>query len=182
MAESSLRQNNLRCFIITSIRLAFNTPSVYQQTAKKSIGKDGLIPKPACPASSPLLVSYRTATYRVGRTARYIVLQTIDNNRADHVHIDLPRAEFTGELPIEDLHIPCAVLPDGTRLLTQRGVFVALGRNKNPTTGQASMDDRPAFLAAKNLEPFIPDRLRELWAPVKFRSTGGYRGNIGSGT
>jgi hypothetical protein len=91
------------------------------------------------------------------------------------------RASHTGELKIFDITIPCAVLEDHTRLLTQRGVFVSLGRHKNPTRGQASMDDRPAFLAAKNLEPFIPEELREKWAPVPFKSQGGYGGNVAFG-
>jgi P63C domain len=91
------------------------------------------------------------------------------------------RASHTGELKIFDITIPCAVLEDHTRLLTQRGVFVSLGRHKNPARGQASIDDRPAFLAAKNLEPYIPDELREKWAPVPFRSRGGYGGNVAFG-
>ena len=91
------------------------------------------------------------------------------------------RASHTGELKIFDITIPCAVLEDHTRLLTQRGVFVSLGRHKNPAKGQASIDDRPAFLAAKNLEPFIPDELREKWAPVPFQSRGGYGGNVAFG-
>src|SRR5688572_24506017 len=74
---------------------------------------------------------------------------------------DVPRASHQGELRIGNITIPCAVLDDGddgksnTRVLTQRGVFVALGRHKNPTKGQSTIDDRPAFLGAKNLEPFI---------------------------
>lgn len=91
------------------------------------------------------------------------------------------RASHTGDLQIFDITIPCAVLEDGTRLLTQRGVFVSLGRHKNPARGQASIDDRPAFLAARNLEPFISDELREKWAPVPFRSRGGYGGNVAFG-
>lgn len=91
------------------------------------------------------------------------------------------RASHTGELKIFDITIPCAVLEDHTRLLTQRGVFVSLGRHKNPSRGQASIADRPAFLAAKNLEPFIPDELREKWTPVPYKSQGGYKGNIAFG-
>jgi hypothetical protein len=64
------------------------------------------------------------------------------------------------------------------------GVFVALGRHKNPTKGQAAIDDRPAFLSAKNLEPFIDNELRRSWNPIRFRlrvGRGGYQGNIPTG-
>ena len=102
----------------------------------------------------------------------------------------IPRASHEGEIKIGEIVIPCAVLDDSqdskhpTRVLTQRGVFVALGRHKNPTKGQASIDDRPAFLAAKNLEPFIDEDLRRSWTPIKFRlsgRSGGYQGNIAFG-
>src|SRR5882672_7290369 len=50
----------------------------------------------------------------------------------------LPRATHVGNLKIGDILIPCAVLEDGTRLITQRGMFVALGMNKNPSKGQTA--------------------------------------------
>jgi len=93
----------------------------------------------------------------------------------------LRRALYTGGFTVGNITIDCAVLEDETRVVTQRGVFVALGRNKNPTKGQASIDDRPAFLAAKNLEPFIPEELRRSWSPVVYLSQGGYKGNMAFG-
>ena len=109
---------------------------------------------------------------------------------AAEVRWQTPRASHEGELKIGDVTIQCAVLDDdpehkhNTRVLTQRGVFVALGRHKNPTRGQSTIDDRPAFLSAKNLEPFIGEDLRRSWTPIKFRLTGrggGYHGNIAFG-
>src|SRR5262249_20603740 len=102
---------------------------------------------------------------------------------------NIPKASHEGTLRIGDIEIPCAVLDaeggeQHVRVLTQRGVFVALGRHKNPTKGQASIDDRPAFLAAKNLEPFIDNELRRSWNPLRFRlsgGSGGYQGNIAFG-
>ncbi len=38
------------------------------------------------------------------------------------------QATHTGELHIGDLVLPCAVLPDGSRVLSQRGVGRALGK------------------------------------------------------
>ena len=90
---------------------------------------------------------------------------------------NLPRAEFPGELSIGDVTIPCAVLDDGTRVLTQQGFLTAIGRNRNPNKGQRSIDNRPSFLVAKNLDPFITDELRSLWLPIPFvPKAGGYEG------
>ena len=74
------------------------------------------------------------------------------------------KATHSGELMIGDLILPCAVLSDGTRVLSERGVTKALGlkrggylyerRKKNP--GGAYL---PVYLSAKNLKPFINDDL-----------------------
>ena len=40
----------------------------------------------------------------------------------------IPQATHEGILTIGDVEIPCAVLEDGRRVLTQSGVMVALGR------------------------------------------------------
>ncbi len=106
-------------------------------------------------------------------------------------HSDVPQAVNQGELKISDVVIPCAVIEEvpgdsttAIRVLTQRGVLVALGRHKNPTKGQTSIDDKPAFLAANNLNRFIPEELKRSWTPLKFRMrgvAGGYQGNIAFG-
>src|SRR5262245_28587491 len=67
-----------------------------------------------------------------------------------------PSKTHSGELKIGNMSIPCAVLEDGTRVITQRGMFVALGMNKNPSKGQTAIENRPGFLSANNLTPFIP--------------------------
>ena len=110
--------------------------------------------------------------------------------KAAQARWEVPQAIREGELRIGDVVISCAVLDDAqdcksnTRVLTQRGVYVALGRHKNPTKGQSTIDDRPAFVAAKNLEPFINEELRRSWTPIKFRlkgRSGGYGGNVAFG-
>ncbi len=85
---------------------------------------------------------------------------------------DIPMAEHIGELKIGDAVLACAVLPDGTRVLSQGGVTSAFG----PETGgwqkrkQASEDsgDLPAFLVAGSLQPHISADLRTLVATPKF--------------
>ena len=102
-------------------------------------------------------------------------------------HGDVPQARAEGVLKFGEVLIPCAVIDteEGpVRVLTQRGVFVALGRHKNPSTGQASIANKPAFLAAKNLSPYIAEDLERSWSPLMFKmkhSLGGYKGNIAFG-
>jgi len=63
-------------------------------------------------------------------------------------------------------------------------MFVALGMNKNPSKGQTAIANRPGFLSANNLTPFIKEELTRSWTPVPFRlpkGSGGYRGNIAFG-
>ena len=94
------------------------------------------------------------------------------------------KATHTGELKIGNISIPVAVLEDGTRVITQRGMFVALGMHKNPTKGQMAIVDRPGFLSAHNLTPFISEELTRSWTPIKMRlpkGSGGYKGNIAFG-
>lgn len=89
---------------------------------------------------------------------------------------DLPRATHDGVVKIGNAEIPCAVLEDGRRLLTQQGFLQAIGRARSAKGGQgASGDNLPAFLAAKNIKPFIDSDLVTSTKPVIFRSTKGIR-------
>ncbi|HEV3235865.1 MAG TPA: P63C domain-containing protein [Gemmataceae bacterium] len=94
-----------------------------------------------------------------------------------------PKATHAGELKIGDAVIPCAVLDDETRVLTQRGFSVALGRNKNPNK-KGSIVELPVFLSATNLKPFIDDELIRSATQVRFRmaeGSGGFAGNVALG-
>jgi hypothetical protein len=85
-----------------------------------------------------------------------------------------PKATHEGEIPLADKSIPCAVLEDGTRLLTQGGFLVALGRNDKAKGGQgAGVDGVIPFLAANNLKPFITKELEESTKPIRFRTASG---------
>jgi P63C domain len=88
----------------------------------------------------------------------------------------IPEAIFEGELNIGGIVIPCAVLEDGTRVLTQEGFLFAIGRARKAKAGQgASVDNRIPFLAAKNLLPYISDELRESTTPIIFKPIRGGR-------
>lgn len=81
----------------------------------------------------------------------------------------LPRAVAEGTLFIGSLRIPCAVLEDETRVLTQEGFLTAIGRAGKAKGGEgAGVDGKPAFLRAKNLEPFISSDLIASTSAVEF--------------
>jgi hypothetical protein len=88
----------------------------------------------------------------------------------------LPKATHTGTLKIGNAQIPCAILEDGRRLLTQQGFLKAIGRARSAKGGQgATVDKTPAFLAAKNLKPFISSDLLESTSPIVFRGVKGIK-------
>ena len=82
---------------------------------------------------------------------------------------ELPKATHTGSLKIGDAEIPCAVLSDGTRLLTQEGFLGALGRSTKPKgRSQQVTDGLPPFLATKSLSTLISDEIISSTVPIYF--------------
>lgn len=82
----------------------------------------------------------------------------------------LPEARYAGVLSLGDAEIGCAVLEDGTRLLTQSDMMRALGRARQ-AKGRGFYDadvNLPAFLTAKNLKPFIPNDLYVTSSQIEF--------------
>jgi hypothetical protein len=88
---------------------------------------------------------------------------------------NLPMATHDGVLHIGDIEIPCAVLQDKRRVLTQSGMMQALGRARQAKGRQYYDGDvnLPAFLTAKNLKPFIPKELYVTSSQIEFRRKGG---------
>jgi hypothetical protein len=87
------------------------------------------------------------------------------------------KATHEGILSIGSIEIPCAVLDNGKRVLTQSGFMVALGRARQAKGRQYYDGDvnMPAFLTAKNLKPYIPTDLQVTSSQIDFRSLGGIR-------
>ena len=89
---------------------------------------------------------------------------------------DLPWATHEADdLRIGEAVIPCAVLNDKRRVLTQSGVMKALGRARQ-AKGRSYYDgdvNLPAFLTAKNLKPFIPNELHVTSSQIEFRRKSG---------
>jgi len=80
-------------------------------------------------------------------------------------------ATHVGELIIGDQALSCAVLEDGTRVLSQSTVLTALGRaeKKGRRVGPGSTELRAPFLAAQNLQPYIPAELHAISEPIQYR-------------
>ncbi len=83
----------------------------------------------------------------------------------------LPVALYQGTLPIGDVALDCAVLEDGTRVLTAVSVFTAFGRARKGQNNRLEIDGTrlPPFLAAKNLEPYITQDVIERTKLVRYK-------------
>lgn len=86
---------------------------------------------------------------------------------------DRPRATHMGVLQIGDTEIPCAVLENGQRVLTERAFLRAMGRDARAKSKKYIRDGDavglPPFMTAKALEPYIRDIVRTPSVPIKFR-------------
>lgn len=84
---------------------------------------------------------------------------------------NLPSVDFPGSVKLGDLSIPCAVLTDGTRVLSENGIANALlggrsgaSKRKKKAAGEAGAH-LPLFVAPRQLEPFISNELLD--GPLK---------------
>ena len=86
-------------------------------------------------------------------------------------------------LIIGDIEIQCYVLEDETRVLSQGGFLRAIGRSRTPKAGTGGVDNVPAFLAPKNLNPFVSNHIGVSTTPILFQPpsggvTYGYRAEL----
>jgi len=78
---------------------------------------------------------------------------------------NLPKAEYGGEIVIGNLRIPCAVLDNGKRVVSENGITTALlgsrsGASKRlKKASEADGAPLPIFLAPGQLKPFISNEL-----------------------
>lgn len=87
----------------------------------------------------------------------------------------LPVALYRGTLEIGDSRIPCAVLEDGTRVISETGIANALLGSRSGASMvlkkelQESGSPLPVFLAPTNLKPFIDaDLITGSLIPIKY--------------
>lgn len=89
---------------------------------------------------------------------------------------DLPAVDFPGVLQLGDITIPCAVLTDGTRVLSESGITNALlggrsgaSKRKKKAASEAGAH-KPIFVAPRQLEPFISNELMNgPLKPIRYR-------------
>ncbi|MCA3643075.1 MAG: P63C domain-containing protein [Methylobacterium sp.] len=107
-----------------------------------------------------LTAEARRDVARAAATARWEKTRRLP--KATHGSSDHP-------LKIGDIEIPCYVLDDGTRVLSQSGTLGGLGLSKG-SAGSGGSDRLASFATGKGISPFIS---RELLAvienPIRFR-------------
>lgn len=69
----------------------------------------------------------------------------------------IQKAMFIASLPIGDMELECAVLEDGTRILSASSIFTAFGRPRKGMNARLEIEgtNLPPFLAANSLEPYL---------------------------
>jgi len=91
----------------------------------------------------------------------------------------LPEAIYDGELEIGRSKFPCAVLSDGTRVLTETDFMRGMGMYRSgalSTRRERGHEGAlvPLYLAFKNIEPFVNTYLGDVHVkPLKYRTLGG---------
>lgn len=87
----------------------------------------------------------------------------------------IPKALKDGIIDLHFTQIPCAVLKDGTRLITTSGLQKSLGK-ANTSGGKGTLSaDLPPFLNVNALKPFIDQDLTSSISPVEFYMSNGSR-------
>ncbi|MHC8388412.1 P63C domain-containing protein [Pseudomonas sp. MDT2-39-1] len=93
---------------------------------------------------------------------------------------ELPIAEYAGELKFGELSFPCAVLPDGTRVLSESDFMSGLGMYRSGALSvrrdpsEAGGAQIPLYLAFKNLLPYVIRHLDDVHiTPLRYRSASG---------
>jgi hypothetical protein len=96
--------------------------------------------------------------------------------RWDNLAIAL-RATHTGQLQIGELKLDCAVLQDGSRVISQKGFARAMGASTPTGINRRGAGELPVLLTAANLKPFINKELEETAKPLWYKGPG--RGGYG---
>ena len=97
--------------------------------------------------------------------------------KRDQADEGLPSAVHAGELKFGNLVFPCAVLSDGTRVLTESDFMEGLGMYRSGALSVRRTEGAPIplYLAFKNLFPFVVRHLGDVHVkPLRYRTlTGG---------
>lgn len=96
---------------------------------------------------------------------------------------NIPKVSYSGKVSIGNKELSCAVLDDGTRILTNTAIFQAFDR---PRKGKPSEEYRlknvPAFITANNLKPYIEREFHDEDFSIEYERNGrvltGYKAEI----
>ena len=85
----------------------------------------------------------------------------------------IPNTLVEGIINIDGPNLKCAVLDttEEMRMITQADFLRTIGRSRQTNRGGGA--NKPVFLRAKILQPFITDNVRALAAPIKYRTLNG---------
>ena len=84
------------------------------------------------------------------------------------------RATHEGVLLIGEIELSCAVLNDGTRVLSQSAVYKALDRSvRSKSRSGNRADQMPSFLDANNIQVYVNEELRSLINEVYYEGLNG---------
>lgn len=79
------------------------------------------------------------------------------------------KATHEGKLVIGEIKLSCAVLEDGTRIISRNTIFKAFGRTKRGRAkDEIRVPEMPSFIDANNLQPFIDTELRGVLNQIDF--------------
>lgn len=87
----------------------------------------------------------------------------------------VPKTQYAGTIKIGDAELPCAVLDDGRRVLSQTALYKAFGSGNPSKRGFPGDDtyDLPPILSARRLKPYIDEDLAAtVKAPIKYQALG----------
>lgn len=86
------------------------------------------------------------------------------------VDIGIYEATHRGYLNIAGIEIPCAVLSNGKRIISQTGIFEAFDR---PRKGEKRREGLPSIIGAKNLMPYVNEEIRAKCHAIHYFHTNG---------
>lgn len=79
-------------------------------------------------------------------------------------------ATHRGYLELAGTTIPCAVLKNSKRIISQTGIFTAFER---PRKGEKRQEGLPSIIGAKNLLPYVTDELKETCRAIHYFHSNG---------
>ncbi|MCP3960752.1 MAG: hypothetical protein GY719_23150 [bacterium] len=92
---------------------------------------------------------------------------------------EVPQEIYPGSITVGDTEFPCAVLSDGTRVLTEANFMKGMGMYRSGALSKRRKADEggariPLYLAFKNIKPFVDKHLGEVHVkPLVYRTAKG---------